>query len=99
MIKKTEKFLEELKSWRQENPDKRSFIVIVNEREKSTAIGLEGDSTALGAAVLSSTASGQLSAEEAAILLNSADKMKYVLEHMDHFLQWCKDGKKKSADS
>lgn len=98
MLKKTEQFLEKLKSWRQDNPDKRNFIVIVNERDKFTVAGMEGDSTAIGAAILSSTVAGQLNTEDTDLFLSSADKIKFVVVHMDHFLEWCKNGKK-SADS
>lgn len=99
MKRKTEQFLEELKSWRQENPDKRNFIVIVNERDKHTTVGIEGDSTAISAALLSSTVSGQLSTEDTAVFLDTADKIKFIVDNMDDFLNWCRNGKKKSADS
>lgn len=88
MKEKVLEFIEELESWRQENPDERNFIVVVHEKNSFTAIDCEGDSSAMCAGILSSVVEEKVSPEKIETLMNTVDKISYVLNNMEDFFKW-----------
>lgn len=90
MKEKALKFIEELNSWRQENPDERNFIVVVHEKNSFTAIDCEGDSAAMCAGILSSVVEEKTATEKVEILMTTVDKISFVLNNMDDFFKWAK---------
>lgn len=91
MNEKVLEFIEELKSWRQENQDNRSFIVVVYEKGNFITISCEGDSSAMSAGILSSTIEEKVSTEEVDILMTTVDKISFVLDNMNDFFNWAKN--------
>lgn len=87
MKEKTLKFIDELKSWRQENPEKRNFLIIVTDREDTSVVSVEGDSTALASSVLSQTLESKDSATLATVI-ETGHKAEFVINNMDDFLKF-----------
>lgn len=90
-MKGTEEFIEKLKSWREENPDERNFIVVVHEKNAGTVMGCEGNSTALSSGILTAAIKEESLIEETQVLLDTAYKLQYVLDNMKDFCNWLKD--------
>lgn len=87
MKEKILKFIDELKSWRQENPEKRSFSIIVADPEDTSIVSVEGDSTVLASAVLShSIDSADFSSLQTVI--ETGRKAEFVINNMDDFIKF-----------
>lgn len=87
MKEKTLKFIDELKSWRQENPEKRSFSIIVTDGEDTSVVTAEGNSTALAASALSHA----VQSEDAFVLktiIDTGHKAEFVINNADDFVKF-----------
>lgn len=92
MKDKTSKFIEELKSWRQEDSEKRSFSLIVTDRENTLVVAAEGDSTALASAALSYCMQ-KGDTDTLTHIIETGIKANYVIDNMDDFLDFTKNNK------
>ena len=87
MKEKALKFVEELKSWRQENPEMRSFSIIITDREDTLIVSAEGESTALASAVLSQTIQSE-DISTLTTIIETGRKAEFVIDNMDDFVKF-----------
>lgn len=87
MKEKTLKFIEELKSWRQENPKMRSFSIIVTDREDTSVVSVEGDSTSLASAALSHSVQSE-DTTTLSTIIETGRKAEFVINNMDDFIKF-----------
>lgn len=92
MKEKTLKLIEELKSWRQENPEMRSFSIIVTDRENTIVVSAEGDSTALASAALSQAVQSE-DIPTLNMIIETGRKVEFVLDNMDDFIKFTQNSK------
>lgn len=87
MKEKTLKFIDELKSWRQENPEMRSFSIIVTDREDTVIVSAEGESTALASAALAQTVQFE-DIPTLTTIIETGRKAEFVIDNMDDFVKF-----------
>ena len=87
MKEKAMKFIDELKSWRQENPEMRSFSIIVTDREDTIVVSAEGESTALASAALSQAVQSE-DIPTLTTIIETGRKVEFVLDNMDDFIKF-----------
>lgn len=87
MKEKAIKFIDELKSWRQENPEMRSFSIIVTDRGDTTVVSAEGESTALASAALSQAVQSE-DIPTLNMIIETGRKIEFVLDNIDDFIKF-----------
>ena len=87
MKEKTLKFIDELKSWRQENPKMRSFSIIVTDRKDTIVVSAEGESTALASAALSQAVQSE-DIPTLTMIIETGRKAEFVIDNMDDFIKF-----------
>lgn len=92
MKEKALKFVEELKSWRQENPEMRSFSIILTDRADTLVVSAEGESTALASAVLSHSVQSE-DIPTLTTIIETGRKTEYVINNMDDFIKFTQKSK------
>lgn len=92
MKEKALKFIEELKSWRQENPEMRSFSIILTDRADTLVVSAEGESTALASAALSHSVQSE-DIPTLTTIIETGRKVEYVIDNMDDFIKFTQKSK------
>lgn len=92
MKEKALKFVEELKSWRQENPEMRSFSIILTDRADTLVVAAEGESSALASAALSHSVQSE-DIPTLTTIIETGRKVEFVINNMDDFIKFTQKSK------